>query len=283
MRRILRPLVLPHWSQDALLALPRVVCGYLLTSNFGAAKFGLPWSPPDNNLGLFEVVFWFPQDVAAYGGILALFPAFFAWMGAFSEAVGGLLLVLGLLTRPAAFLVCCTMLVAMFLQQFREGLWNMMPAMGFLWACLPALVLGSGRFGLDYLAAKPLATSLPALKTLGRLGLVLGWLLPGCVQKSADKTVVYLLDVSGHPGGAQQVGLRGRDKPMGWNEDLLLAPVKKDNLYRAVVTTHTGYAFTKAKFTLNGEFELKDQANRRIVFGPTDTTVYRARFGRAPR
>ncbi len=42
MRRILRPLLLPNWWQDALLALPRVVCGYLLTSNFGAAKFGLP-------------------------------------------------------------------------------------------------------------------------------------------------------------------------------------------------------------------------------------------------
>ena len=161
MRQILRPLLLPAWWQDALLALPRVVCGYLLTSNFGAAKFGLPWSPPDNNLGLFEVAFWFPQDVAAYGGIFAMFPAFFAWMGAFSEAVGGLLLVLVLLTRPAAFLVCCTMLVAMFLQQWQEGLWNMMPAMGFLWACLPALVLGSGRFGLDYFLTKPVANSLP--------------------------------------------------------------------------------------------------------------------------
>ena len=161
MRRIFRPLLLLHWGQDALLALPRVVCGYLLTSNFGAAKFGLPWSPPDNNLGLFEVAFWFPGDVAAYGGIFAMFPAFLAWMGAASEAIGGLLLGLGLLTRPAAFLVCCTMLVAMFMQQFQAGLWNMMPAMGFLWAALPALVLGSGRFGLDYLLTKPSANSLP--------------------------------------------------------------------------------------------------------------------------
>lgn len=155
MRRILLPLLLPHWWQDALLALPRVVCGYLLTSNFGAAKFGLPWSPPDNNLGLFEVAFWFPHDVAAYGGIFALFPAFFAWMGAFSEAVGGLLLGLGLLSRPAAVLVVCTMLVAMFMQQLSQGLWNMLPAAGFLWAALPVVVLGSGRFGLDYLLAKP--------------------------------------------------------------------------------------------------------------------------------
>ena len=274
MRRILQPLTLPFWWQDALLVLPRIVCGYLLTSDFGAAKFGLPWSPPDNNLGLFEVAFWFPQDVAAYGGIFALFPAFFAWMGAASEGIGGLLLVLGLLTRPAAFLVGCTMLVAIFMQQYQQGLWNMLPAVGFLWAALPALVLGSGRFGLDYLLTKARAPR----PTPGLAGLALAaLLLPGCVQKARDKTVVYLLDVSGHPN-VQQVGLRGRDKPLSWSNDLPLTLLKKDGLYRAVVTTHTGYNATEVKFTINGDFELKDQANRRIVFGPADTTVYQAKF-----
>ena len=43
-------------------------------------------------------------------------------MGGFSEAMGGLLLALGLLTRPAAFLVCCTILVAIFMQQLHQGL-----------------------------------------------------------------------------------------------------------------------------------------------------------------
>ena len=80
------------WLADFMLAIPRIVSGYLLTSDFGAAKFGLPWSPPDNNLHFFEVAFWFPNDVKAYGGIFAQFPIFFAWMGAFSEAVGGLFL-----------------------------------------------------------------------------------------------------------------------------------------------------------------------------------------------
>lgn len=155
LRPLFEPLVLPHWWQDALLLLPRLVCGYLLTAEFGAAKFGMPWSPADNNLGLFEVAFWFPNDVAAYGGIFALFPAFFAWMGAASEAVGGLLLLLGLGTRVSAFLIICTMPVAIFMQQLSQGMWNMLPAAGFLWAALPALVLGSGRFGLDYLLAKP--------------------------------------------------------------------------------------------------------------------------------
>jgi len=103
-------------------------------------------------------------------------------------------------------------------------------------------------------------------------------LLPGCVQPAHDKTVVYLLDVRGLPN-VQQVGLRGRDKPLSWDQDLPLTPTGPDSsLYRAVITTHTGYLVTEVKFTVNGEFELKEADNRRIEFSPTDTTVYRARF-----
>jgi len=142
---------LPTYLTEAFLALPRIVCGYLLTADFGATKFGMPWSPVDNNLGLFEVAFWFPNDVAEYGGIFAMFPAFFAWMGAFSEAVGGLFLLFGLQTRLASLLICGTMLVAIFCQQIHNGLWNCLPAMGFLWVSMYSLVMGSGRFGLDHL------------------------------------------------------------------------------------------------------------------------------------
>ena len=143
------------------------------------------------------------------------------------------------------------------------------------WAALPALVLGSGRFGLDYLLTKsPVLRRRPSLLALALAGL----LLPGCVQKASDKTVVYLLDGSGHPGGVQQVGLRGRDKPLSWDYDLQLIPIKKDSLYRAIVTTHTGYKATEVKFILNGDFELKDKDSRRIEFGPGDTAVYRTKF-----
>ena len=71
---------MPRWVQDLVLAIPRIIYGYLLASNFGAGKFGMPWSPADKNLNLFEVAFWFPSDVAAYGGIFAMFPVFFAWI-----------------------------------------------------------------------------------------------------------------------------------------------------------------------------------------------------------
>lgn len=152
--RLMRPIALPNWWLDLFLAIPRIVCGYLLTVEFGSPKFGLPWSPVDNNLNLFEVAFWFPNDVASYGGVFAMFPAFFAWMGAFSEGIGGILLLLGFQTRIASFLITCTMLVAMFLQQWQNGLWNMLPAMGFLWIGMFYLILGSGRFGIDYVLTK---------------------------------------------------------------------------------------------------------------------------------
>ncbi len=154
MKKLINPIIMPYWWQDILFLIPRFVCGYLLASNFGADKFGLPWSPVDKNLGLFEVAYWFPQDVANYGGIFKIFPIFFAWMGAFAEAVGGIFLLLGLQTRVASFLIACTMLVAIFLQQWGNGSWNMLPAMGFLWVAMFTLVLGSGRFGLDYLITK---------------------------------------------------------------------------------------------------------------------------------
>jgi len=154
MIKITKPIVLPSWWQDLLIAIPRIVCGYLLTANFGADKFGLPWSPVDKNLGFFEIAFWFPGDIANYGGIFKLFPVFFAWMAGFSEAVGGIFLLLGLQTRIASFLIFATMLGAIFLQQIHQGMWNTLPALGFLWISLYSLVLGSGRFGIDYLITR---------------------------------------------------------------------------------------------------------------------------------
>lgn len=149
--RLTRPTPLQHWSADLLVLVPRLICGYLLTVEFGAPKFGLPWSPPDNNLCLFEVAFWFPGDVRDFGGPFALAPALFAWLGAFSEGVGGIALALGLQTRLFGFLVACTMLVAVFGQQWGNGMWQMLPATGFLWVGVYSMVVGAGRFSIDHL------------------------------------------------------------------------------------------------------------------------------------
>ena len=153
---LINPILQKHWLADLIFAIPRIICGLLLTTMFGADKFGMPWTAESQNLNLFEVAAWFPEDVANYGGVFTIAPIFFAWMGAFSEAVGGLFLVLGLKTRIASFLIMCTMLVAIFMQKWNQGVWAMLPAMGFLWVAIYNLVLGSGRFGIDYLISKKL-------------------------------------------------------------------------------------------------------------------------------
>ena len=142
---------MPYWFQDLLLTIPRVVYGYLLAADFGAAKFGMPWTPVEKNLRLFEVAFWFPSDVADFGVPFSWFPVFFAWMAAFSEAVGGIFWMLGFNMRITSFLICCTMIVAVFFQHSHSEMWNMLPGMGFLWLSMIYVVLGSGRFGIDHL------------------------------------------------------------------------------------------------------------------------------------
>lgn len=153
--RLLRPVPLT-WPAEVVLLVPRMVCGVMLTVLFGAPKFGLPWSPPENNLRLFEVAWWFPDDVAAFGAPFSWSPALLAWLGAFAEGVGGVLLILGLGSRLAATLVLCTMLVAIFFQQWQAGYWNMLPATGFVWFSLYTMVLGGGRLSLDAWLARRL-------------------------------------------------------------------------------------------------------------------------------
>lgn len=139
-----------NWAADIAIALPRIICGLLLAINFGSSKFGMPWTDSEQGLALFEVAGWFPEDVAQFGAPFSWAPVFFAWMGAASEAIGGVFLALGLQTRISAFLLSCTMLTAIFFQKWGGGTWGMLPAMGFLWVSVYSLVLGSGRVGLDY-------------------------------------------------------------------------------------------------------------------------------------
>jgi putative oxidoreductase len=146
---IVRPVALPSRAAEVLLLVPRVVCGVMLTVLFGAPKFGLPWSPVEANLGFFEVAFWFPTDVAAFGGVFAMAPVPFAWLAAFAEGVGGVALVLGIAVRPFAALLLATMSVAAIWQQLPQGYWNALPALGFGWVSLYLLVLGGGRWSVD--------------------------------------------------------------------------------------------------------------------------------------
>ncbi len=157
--RLTEPKELQGFFSNAVVAIPRILAGFMLATMFGGDKFGVPWSFSDSGLGLFEVAGWFPEDVAKFGFPFSVAPVLFAWIGAASEAIGGMLLLLGFQTRISGFLISCTMLVAIFFQKLGGPIWEMLPAMGFLWVSLYAMAFGSGKFGLDYLISKKLKTA----------------------------------------------------------------------------------------------------------------------------
>lgn len=72
----------------------------------------------------------------------------FGFMASAAESIGALCLILGLATRPAAFLLAFTMLVAT-TKHFPDGLKGMEKPMLFLCLSLVILLLGAGRYSLD--------------------------------------------------------------------------------------------------------------------------------------
>ncbi len=162
MKSILQKIITPHKFESLPInlgiAIPRILGGLSLCIEFGSPKFGMPWSTTEE-LGLFQVAAWFPEDVVKFGVPFSLAPWLFAWLGAASEAIGGLFLALGLGTRISAFFIMMTMLTAIFLQKWPDAMeygssWPFLPAAGFLWIALYSLMFGSGKFGLDHLLAK---------------------------------------------------------------------------------------------------------------------------------
>jgi putative oxidoreductase len=75
-------------------------------------------------------------------------PKLFGGMAIFAELVGGALLALGLATRPAAFLIASTMIVAGFKAHggsLKEG----ELAFTYLAVALCLMLTGAGRYGID--------------------------------------------------------------------------------------------------------------------------------------
>ena len=78
-------------------------------------------------------------------------PAVFGWLAIAAEFGGGLLLAIGLATRPAAFLVASTMLVAGFVAHRTDPF--QVKELAFLYLSVAVLFMctGAGRYGVDAL------------------------------------------------------------------------------------------------------------------------------------
>ena len=110
------------------------------------------------------------HHLAKIGGFFASlhipFPGFSAPFVSMLELVGGILLMLGLFSRPIAFLLACNMFVAYWTAD-HEALASVFSDPGkfyvadpytFLFASLMVLVFGAGLFAVDTLIAKRLET-----------------------------------------------------------------------------------------------------------------------------
>ncbi len=81
-------------------------------------------------------------------------PVVFAWCAALAELLGGFLIAVGLFTRPAAFFIGFTMLVAAFGVHATDGFSTREMALLYLVSCLLLVFQGAGRFSLDRIIRK---------------------------------------------------------------------------------------------------------------------------------
>ncbi len=105
-----------------------------------------------------------PKIVSFFASLNIPFPSFSAPFVSILELVGGILLMLGLLSRPIALLLAINMLVAYWTAD-REALMSIFSDPGkfyvadpytFLFASLMVLIFGAGLFAVDTLIAKRL-------------------------------------------------------------------------------------------------------------------------------
>lgn len=125
-------------STDVAMLLLRVALGATMAFQHGAAKvFG----------GMPEFI----QGVEKMG-----FPApeFFAWAAALSEFLGGILIMVGLGTRIASFLMACSMAVAVFITHAADPFQVKELAVAYLVSSVVLFLMGPGKISLDHLLAR---------------------------------------------------------------------------------------------------------------------------------
>ncbi len=115
-----------------------------------------------------------PQITQYFTSLHLPFPAFTAEFVAIVELVGGILLILGLLSRFTGLVLAVDMFVAYWVGDYEAlksifsnpGKFYVADPYTFLFASLMVLIFGAGYFSLDKIIASRLATRMPYLRTL---------------------------------------------------------------------------------------------------------------------
>lgn len=122
------------WIAEAGTLALRVFAGVSL-----ALTHGFPMLPPSEGF------------IGNVGNLGFPMPTAFAWAAKLSEFVGGVLLALGLLTRPAAFLIVCTMATAAFIHHAPDPFARKEMALLYFAIAVMFLLKGAGVWSMDRL------------------------------------------------------------------------------------------------------------------------------------
>lgn len=126
-----------EWSPE-LLSVLRLIVAFLFIQH-GTAKW-----------------FAFPGAVLPGGGVVPVGSLF--WYASLIETIGGTLLLLGLFTRPVAFILAGEMAAAYFIQHAGRGFWPLLnqgeAAVFFCFTFLYFSAAGAGPWSLDALLAR---------------------------------------------------------------------------------------------------------------------------------
>ena len=93
--------------------------------------------------------------IEATAGMGFPIPVLFAWAAALSEFLGGLLIAIGLATRPAALMLAFTMATAAFVAHGPDPFSDKEMAFVYLVASLTLVATGAGRYAVDRALRRP--------------------------------------------------------------------------------------------------------------------------------